>query len=176
LVTACGSTGTVRSQPFDGEPISITTFVAIVRDYVHVELNFARLNEADFRARIQIIHSASQLSGWISPWYTDAGGRECNQLDSAATALPFVDSDGSPVPAPPSRSEKVKQIAHSMRTGQLAAVLVAAYKPCGRNVVLVIDGNHRMRATLINKGALHLVALILHRPHDPSILSDLKVV
>jgi hypothetical protein len=60
-----------------------------------------------------------------------------------------------------------------MSDGRPGPILIGCYQPFGREVVVVVDGNHRLRALLSNGGPLHVVALILHGPDDPTVLSDL---
>jgi hypothetical protein len=156
-----------------GTPIPIASFTAVLGDHVRVALDFSRLNETDFRARARVINNPSGLVGWVSPWYVDADGDECDYSDEGAMPSPIVDSGGVVLPAPPSHAETIASIARSMSDGRPGPILIGCYQPFGREVVVVVDGNHRLRALLSNGGPLHVVALILHGPDDPTVLSDL---
>lgn len=168
----------MRAIDFDlaGDPISIVGFITVLRDHVRVALNFDRINDADFHARARVIRHPSALHGWFSPWYVDSHGNECAYDEAGATPVPLVAPGGSPIPPPPSHAEAVTNIAASMRRGRPGPILIGAYKPHGRDIVVVIDGNHRLRAVLENGAPLHVVALILHGPDDPAILGDLTAI
>lgn len=163
----------------EGAPISVASFKSAIEDHVRVGLDFTRLNDADFCPRARVIREPELLIDWVSPWYYDADGNECDHRAEGATPIPLVTQDGGairPVPAPPSHAQQVAQIAESMRQGRPGPILVGCYRPFGRDVVVVIDGSHRLRAALAIGGPLHVVALILHGPDDPAILSDLDAI
>jgi len=160
----------------EGAPISIVSFMTALQDHVQAQLDFTRLNDADFRTRARVIRDPVALVGWFSPWYLDGEGNECDHLAEGAVPIPMVRPDGSPIPPPPSHAEDVARISRSMRMGRPGPILIGGYRPFGRDVVVVVDGNHRLRATLANGGPLSVVALILHGPDDPAILSDLAAV
>jgi len=160
----------------EGDPISIANFLNVLQDHVQVRLDFARLNDADFRVRACVLRDPMALIGWVSPWYVDADGNECDCDDAGAAPIPLVHPDGSPISAPPSRTQKVTSIANSMSMVRPGPLLIGGYKPVGRDLVVVLDGNHRLRGSLANGGSLHVMALILHGPNDPAILADLAAV
>jgi hypothetical protein len=159
-----------------GLPISIASFAAALQAHVRVRLDFSRLNESDFRARMCVINDPRSLVDWVSPWYVDSQGEECDHRDGDAIPTAFVDSNGRAVPAPQSHADKVKSIARSMKTDGSGPIIIGCYHPFGRDVVVVVDGNHRLRAAVMADVPLHVVAFVLYGPNDATILSDLDAV
>ncbi len=117
-----------------------------------------------------MIRDPRALTGWVSPWYLDANGNECAHTDEGARAVEIVRPDGSANPPSTSHAEQVASIADSMKSGTAGPILIGGYRPFGRDVVVVIDGNHRVRAAVQSGHPLHVVALVLHGPDDPAIL------
>jgi len=154
-------------------PLSIADFTNVFQDHVRVLLDFTRLNDDEFLVRAQALSDPMALLGWVSPWYVDENGNECDYGAPEANPIPLLRSDGEPIPAPPSHARRVARIVDSFSMIPPAPILIGAYAPDGRDVVVVIDGNHRLRALLANRGPIHILALILHGPDDPAILRDL---
>lgn len=133
-------------------------------------LDWERLLESDAVVTAEAV--TDEMLGRLStPWYVDReAGREVSYRDGTGRPLLMSEVPDWLDALEPERVEKMERIAASWRAGS-PPWLMLCYAV--GDVLLVLDGNHRLSATVVHGLHLGAMAVVLRGPLDPVFLPDL---
>lgn len=132
---------------------------------VRVRLDWRALRAADPRVDVDTVASATEVEGWYTTWYV-AGGAEADYR-GGARPLRLGDVVTLRDALDPERRERIAALAAGP-----GVTAVAAYALPGGGR-LVLDGNHRLAATLLHGSPLRAVVATVHGPISARVLPDL---
>ena len=154
-------------------PVPFDLFRRLFESQIRVWLDWNRLTHERCEVELAVADKISDVAHLYAPWYLAAGGTEVGFREPGATPIRLVDIPSVIGRLDARRGAAIQQLAGEVARYKRPVQFPAVVYSVGKDAGVVVDGNHRIAASLLSRKPFSILAFCIQGPVDAAVLPDL---